>query len=116
MPNVCCQKIYTNNGVGAALTQELPDKFDIEAAKTGGYWDVLVPIVGQIPPDCPSQVETKGCPPGGQPTEPYLVSKYARIRITAVNGPPDPGIVISRIDCRSCPADDFFGNRAALLK
>jgi hypothetical protein len=116
MPNVCCQKIYTNNGVGAALTQVLPDQFAIEAAKTGGYWDILVPIVGQISPDCPSQTELKGCPPGDQPDEPYLVSKYARIRITAVNGPPDPGITISSIDCQSCPADTFLGDKAVLLK
>jgi hypothetical protein len=86
MPNVCCQEIYSNNGIGEALTQELSAKFAIESAKTGGYWDLLVPVVGQVPPDCPSQVETKGCPPGEQPDEPYLVTKYARIRITEVMG------------------------------
>ncbi len=116
MPNVCCQKIYTNNGIGEALTQELPAKFAIESAKTGGYWDLLVPIVGQVPPDCPSQVETKGCPPGEQPNEPYLVTRYARIRITDVMGPPRPGITISSIDCSSCPSDTFLGDKAALLK
>ncbi len=115
MPNVCCEKIYTNNGVGAALTQVLPDKFAIEAAETG-YWDILIPIVGQISPDCPSQTELKGCPPGDQPDEPYLVSKCARIIITAVHGPPDPGITISSIECRSCPCDTFLGDKAVLLK
>jgi hypothetical protein len=121
MPNVCCEKIYTNNGVGAALTQVLPDKFAVEAAKPPppsgcGYWDILIPIVGQISPDCPSQTELKGCPPGGQPDEPYLVSKCAKIRITAVHGPPDPGITIASIDCQSCPCDAFLGDKPVLLK
>ncbi len=116
MPNVCCEKIYTNNGVGEALTQELPAKFAIESAKTGGYWDLLVPIVGQDPPDCPFQVEAKGCPPGSQPNEPYLVTRYARVRITDVMGPPRPGITISSIDCGICPANTFLGDKAVLLK
>jgi len=116
MPNVCCEKIYTNNGLGNAATHQLPNQFAIEAAKTGGYWDVLVPIVGQVPPDCPSQVETKGCPPGAQPTEPYLVTRYARIRIENVLGNPRPGIYVTSMDCRSCPADSFLADKAALLQ
>jgi hypothetical protein len=113
LPEVCCEKIYTNNGLGEVLI-ELDRKFAAESAATG-YWDVIVPIVGEDLTAC-LQNEPKGCPPGLQPTEPYLVSRYAEIRIAAVYKNPNPGIRIASIQCVGCPSTTLLGDNAALLK
>lgn len=121
-PDVCCKEIMTNNGVGVPIT-ELQKEFTKQVAKSGlPYWEVIVVVLGAEANACinnPSPVN--GCPPGAQPKEPYLVSQYAKIKITSIVGDEpgeksDPGIWISEINCVPCPATELMGEKAALVK
>lgn len=110
-PDVCKKFIYTNNGVGEML-KELKDEFDNQKKLTGKtYWDAIVPVLNGVK-DHP---ELNACPPGDQPL-PYEVTEYAIIRITAVNGNPDPGLEISSLSCVPCDENNALGKKPYLAK
>jgi Flp pilus assembly protein TadG len=118
-PDVCCQKIYTNTGVGYCANTLLPNVFDQHTQETGlPYWDVIVPIFGLTPGVCIGQtISQPACPPDYPPLDPAPVSRYARVRITSVVGSgEDPGIHVSEIECFSCPANELYGTHPVLLK
>lgn len=131
--DACGLSVYSDNGYKDSVARQFRCAFknpsyDRENKTFDGSgnvtsWTVIVPVFDE-------------CPPGAQP-KPYKVIKYARIRIVEVyasggggtnecacgafDAPPSHGnnpnaIKIDRIECVDCPALEFLGNRAVLVK
>ena len=103
-PDVCGRTIFTNNGTGEVI-KELQDAYNTK--NVGGVWEVVVPIV---------QASVNPCtPPGNQPTEPYLVTQYALIKIKQVyTASQGTKMDVSEVNCVPCNTLNRLGNKAIL--
>lgn len=112
-PDVCNKAIYTNNGVGEAVT-ELKQECNAQKAASGkAYWEVIIPIVG--PGVDKFGVTVPSCPPGDQPI-PYPLTQFAIAWITDVDKGSAPGVVFSKLECLPCGDPRLIGNSPTLVK
>lgn len=109
-PDMCNKKINTTNGNDNDLIKSLQDEFNAKKDATG--WEVIIPIFSDTTDNKGNPVTA--CPPGDQPN-PYLLSQYAKVRITAVETPADPYLTIDQIQCLSCTTT-FMGSKAVLCQ
>lgn len=112
-PDVCNKAIYTNNGVGEAVS-ELKQEFQAQTAASGlPYWEVIVPIVGAGVDKYGTAVPS--CPPGDQPI-PYPLTYFALAWIVKVEKAPDPGVTFSKLQCLPCSDPLLMGKSPVLVR
>lgn len=141
--NACNLTVYSSNGNNNAAARQFRCAFKNprydSANKTCGdgncdsitdnvtSWSVIVPVFDEA---------TGGCPPGDQPG-PQTIVKYAKVRIIEVYasgsggtsrcaceaynadrtyGPTDNAIKIDDVRCVDCPATEFLGTKAVLVR
>lgn len=112
-PDVCGKAIYTNNGVGEAVT-ELKQEFQAQTAASGlPYWEVIIPILGPGVDKYGTPVPS--CPPGDQPI-PYPLNQFALAWIVKVDKAPTPGVTFSKLQCLPCSDPLLMGKSPVLVK
>lgn len=139
--NACDLTVYSSNGYNSSAARQFRCAFknplydsDNKTCADGkcdsnldtvASWSVLVPVFAP-----------GGCPPGAQPS-PYLIVRYAKMRITevyasggggtnrcacgaydapAMTGSTPNAIIIDGLQCVACPATEFFGRKPALVR
>jgi len=96
--DLCGVGIMTNNAPPQQILVKLQDRITSELITTPLGWEVIIPVVTPVT----VTATTPPCPPGSQPTEPYEVMQFARIRLKSVSYNPTPAIILDYIECISC--------------
>jgi len=110
-PNVCGKSINTNNATTGQIMKILSDEL-IEQKTASGlpYWDIIVPVFTNAA--C-----ARGA--GYEPDSPFLVEKYARVRLYNAVEQPKPRITAEITGCVQCGTPEEFelmGTRASLVR
>lgn len=94
---MCNTPIMTNNAPPNNILRMLQDRVNAEAV-IYGYWEIIIPLVRPANPPY--------CPPGAQPTEPYTVIKFLRIRLKSVTLNPDATLLADVVEVIECDRID----------
>jgi hypothetical protein len=97
----------TNNAPPQNILRLLQDRITSELAITPSGWEIIIPVVTPVT----VTATTPACPPGSQPTEPYAVMQFARIRLQSVLLNPTPGVILDYVECISCADIDAVTGR-----
>lgn len=97
---LCGKRVYTNNAATGNALNKLEDRLAKEIAVTPSYWEMIVPLVKSSDGSCLSP-DVQGTSPQ-KADESYLVTRFAKVRMTQVEGHPHPNLTVTFEQCIEC--------------
>jgi len=97
---LCGQHVYSNNAATGVAFKALEDRLAAESTPSKPYWEIIAPLVISDTGTCftPDVQGTSS----NQPGERYVVTRFMKLRILAIEKQPHPNVTIQIVGCIEC--------------